>query len=62
MEIDPWTLLEEGSVSASALNSSSNMGAVSGDLSNLKACSWLKGAVRVRRTDLTYVGALDDDS
>ena len=62
-EIDPWTLLEEGTVSASASNSSSNMGAASGDHStNLKACSWLKGAVRVRRTDLTYIGALDDDS
>ncbi|ONK55508.1 uncharacterized protein A4U43_UnF2100 [Asparagus officinalis] len=62
MEIDPWTLLEEGTVSASASNSSSNMGTVNGDHANLKACSWLKGAVRVRRTDLTYVGTLDDDS
>lgn len=62
IEIDPWTLLEEGTVSACASNSSSNTGAVSGDHANLKACSWLKGAVRVRRTDLTYVGALDDDS
>lgn len=62
MEIDPWTLLEEGTISASSSNSGGNMGIVGGDHSNLKACSWLKGAVRVRRTDLTYVGAMDDDS
>lgn len=58
LEIDPWTLLEDGTSSAS---SSSGVGGVS-DHSNLKACSWLKGAVRVRRTDLTYIGATDDDS
>lgn len=62
MEIDPWTLLEDGTSSASALSSSSNVGSISGDHSNLKACSWLKGTVRVQRTDLTYIGVLDEDS
>lgn len=62
MEFDPWTLLEDGTGSASASGGNSNMIGAGGDHSNLKACSWLKGAVRVRRTDLTYVGALDDDS
>ncbi|KAG1362631.1 mediator of RNA polymerase II transcription subunit 12 [Cocos nucifera] len=62
MDFDPWTLLEDGTGSASASGGNSNMNGVGGDHSNLKACSWLKGAVRVRRTDLTYVGALDDDS
>ncbi|WOL07168.1 hypothetical protein Cni_G15906 [Canna indica] len=62
MEIDPWTLLEDGTSSASALSSCSNMGSSSGDHSNLKACVWLKGTVRVQRTDLTYIGALDEDS
>ncbi|XP_008811115.1 mediator of RNA polymerase II transcription subunit 12-like [Phoenix dactylifera] len=62
MEIDPWTLLEDGTGSASASGGNSHMIGVGGDHSNLKACSWLKGAVRVRRTDLTYVGSLDDDS
>ncbi|XP_072962299.1 mediator of RNA polymerase II transcription subunit 12 [Typha angustifolia] len=62
MEIDPWTLLEDGTSSSSASSGSSNMGGVSADHSNFRACSWLKGAIRVRRTDLTYIGALDDDS
>ncbi|KAJ0970177.1 hypothetical protein J5N97_023054 [Dioscorea zingiberensis] len=63
VEIDPWTLLEDGSGTASApSNSSSNVGGSGADYSNLKACSWLKGAVRVRRTDLTYIGAMDDDN
>ncbi|OVA03355.1 Mediator complex [Macleaya cordata] len=85
MEMDPWTLLEDGtgssgcptsSTSSSSSNGSSSM--VVGGLglglgsssdhsslsssNNLKACSWLKGAVRVRRTELTYIGAVDDDS
>jgi hypothetical protein len=68
MDIDPWTLLEDGtagsstSTSGSGGGSSSNMSVPGGDHSNLKASSWLKGAVRVRRTDLTYIGSLDDDS
>ncbi|KAJ4952514.1 hypothetical protein NE237_029346 [Protea cynaroides] len=62
MEVDPWTLLEDGTGSAPS-SSNSNVGVgVGGDHSNLKACSWLKGTVRVRRTDLTYIGAVDDDS
>ncbi|CAI8613159.1 unnamed protein product [Vicia faba] len=56
-EFDPWTLLEDG---AGSCPSASNVGG--GDCVNIRATSWLKGAVRVRRTDLTYVGALDEDS
>lgn len=59
MEIDPWTLLEDGAISGS---SSSNGAAIGSDHANPKASSWLRGAIRVRRTDLTYVGAVDDDS
>jgi hypothetical protein len=55
-DVDPWTLLEDG---AGSYPSANNIG--SGDLVNIRAASWLKGAVRVRRTDLTYVGAVDDD-
>ncbi|KAL4567076.1 hypothetical protein LXL04_022648 [Taraxacum kok-saghyz] len=59
-EIDPWTLLEDGAGSGP---SSINASAIAGtDHANLKASSWLKGAVRVRRMDLTYIGAVDDDS
>lgn len=60
MEIDPWTLLEDGAGSGP---SSINAATIAGnDNANLKASSWLKGAVRVRRMDLTYIGAIDDDS
>lgn len=60
IEIDPWTLLEDGAGSGP----SSSHAAVlpSSDHANLRACSWLKGSVRVRRTDLSYLGAIDDDS
>lgn len=61
-EIDPWTLLEDGTGCSAASSAGSTAGTVSGEHSNLKACSWLKGAVRMRRTDLTYVGVLDDES
>ncbi|KAI5076641.1 hypothetical protein GOP47_0009111 [Adiantum capillus-veneris] len=59
-EIDPWTLLED-------TNSSSGSGVagtcvLSSENGSNKACAWLKGAVRVRRTDLTYVGSIDDDT
>lgn len=54
MEVDPWTLLEDG-VGAST-------GPIGGgEVGNLKACAWLKGAVRIRRTDLTYIGAVDEE-
>ncbi|KAI8021554.1 Mediator of RNA polymerase II transcription subunit 12 [Camellia lanceoleosa] len=57
-EIDPWTLLEDGlgsgPIMASGIGGNGN--------GNLRASSWLKGAVRVRRTDLTYIGAVDGDS
>ncbi|KAK2374787.1 mediator of RNA polymerase II transcription subunit [Trifolium repens] len=43
---------------AGSYPSANNIG--SGDLVNIRAASWLKGAVRVR-TDLTYVGAVGDD-
>jgi len=55
LEVDPWTLLEDG-VGAS----SGPIGG--GEVGNLKACPWLKGAVRVRRSDLTYVGPVDEDT
>lgn len=58
IEVDPWTLLEDGAGAGS-----SNAAIVgSGDQANLKASSWLRGAVRVRRMDLTYIGAVDEDS
>jgi len=60
MEIDPWTLLEDGTGSGPSSSNTAVIG--SGDHANLRASSWLKGAVRVRRTDLTYIGAVDDDS
>lgn len=60
MEVDPWILLEDG---AGSVPSSSNTAVIgSGDHANLRAASWLKGAIRVRRSDLTYIGAVDDDS
>ncbi|KAL2623688.1 hypothetical protein R1flu_003893 [Riccia fluitans] len=55
-EYDPWTILEDG------VGSGGNSGLGSGDTVNLKACSWLRGSIRVRRSDLTYVGATDEDS
>ncbi|XP_027161403.1 mediator of RNA polymerase II transcription subunit 12 [Coffea eugenioides] len=59
LEIDPWTLLEDGT----GVQSSSNSAAIGGsDHANLRASNWLKGAIRVRRTDLTYIGAIDEDS
>ncbi|QCE01993.1 mediator of RNA polymerase II transcription subunit 12 [Vigna unguiculata] len=60
LEIDPWTLLEDGAGSVPPAGNTASIG--SGDHVNIRAASWLKGAVRVRRTDLTYVGAVDDDS
>ncbi|XP_022924532.1 mediator of RNA polymerase II transcription subunit 12-like [Cucurbita moschata] len=59
-EIDPWLLLEDG---AGSSQSSSNAAVIGGgEHANFRASYWLKGAVRVRRTDLTYIGAMDDDS
>ncbi|XP_028770392.1 mediator of RNA polymerase II transcription subunit 12 isoform X2 [Neltuma alba] len=55
LEVDPWTLLEDGAASSTAT-------AGSGDHVNLQAASWLRGAIRVRRTDLTYIGAGDDET
>ncbi|KAB2609937.1 mediator of RNA polymerase II transcription subunit 12-like [Pyrus ussuriensis x Pyrus communis] len=60
MDIDPWTLLEDGAGSGPSSSTSALIGSV--DHGNLRASSWLKGAVRVRRKDLTYIGAVDDDS
>ncbi|KAK7340256.1 hypothetical protein VNO77_20955 [Canavalia gladiata] len=60
LEVDPWTLLEDGAGSCPSASSTAIIG--SGDRVNIRAASWLKGAVRVRRTDLTYVGAVDEDS
>ncbi|XP_029127973.1 mediator of RNA polymerase II transcription subunit 12 [Cajanus cajan] len=58
--VDPWMLLEDGAGSCPSASNTTIMG--SGDRANIRAASWLKGAVRVRRTDLTYVGAVDEDS
>ncbi|KAE8697585.1 Mediator of RNA polymerase II transcription subunit 12 [Hibiscus syriacus] len=60
MEIDPWTLLEDGAGSGTSSSSTAAIG--SSDQANLRASSWLKGAVRERRTNLAYIGAVDDDS
>lgn len=60
LEVDPWMLLEDGAGSGPSSSNTAIMGG--GDHANLRASSWLKGAVRVRRTDLTYIGAVDDDS
>ncbi|KAF0928627.1 hypothetical protein E2562_006064 [Oryza meyeriana var. granulata] len=62
MEIDPWTLLEDGTSCPNTNSGSNSANGVTGDHTNLKACSWLKDSVRVRRTDLTYIGSLDEDS
>ena len=62
MEVDPWTLLEDDTSCPSTSSGSNAASGLAGDHANLKACSWLKGAVRVRRTELTYIGSLDDDS
>uniref|UniRef100_A0ACD5WFF2 Uncharacterized protein n=1 Tax=Avena sativa TaxID=4498 RepID=A0ACD5WFF2_AVESA len=62
MEVDPWTLLEDGTSCPSASSGGNGASGLAADHANLKACSWLKGAVRVRRTELTYIGSLDDDS
>ncbi|CAH8371329.1 unnamed protein product [Eruca vesicaria subsp. sativa] len=56
--VDPWTLLEDGTSSGPSSSNASN----SSDMGNLRATCWLKGAVRVRRTDLTYIGSVDEDS
>ncbi|KAL3622117.1 hypothetical protein CASFOL_033528 [Castilleja foliolosa] len=58
-ETDRWTILEDGAGSGQLLPGSANV--TGGDQANLKASSWLKGAVRVRRTELTYIGAVDED-
>ncbi|XP_051147367.1 mediator of RNA polymerase II transcription subunit 12 [Andrographis paniculata] len=59
-EINLWTLLEDGAGSGQPSPNSAVVGG--NDQVNLKASPWLKGAVRVRRGDLTYVGAVDEDS
>ncbi|KAL2552952.1 RNA polymerase II transcription mediator [Forsythia ovata] len=60
LEIDPWTLLEDGDGSGQPSSNSAVIGST--DHANLKASNWLKGAIRVRRTDLTYIGAVDEDN
>ena len=58
-EIDPWTLLED--IASSSTTGSGGV-LVMNESGSSKACAWLKGAVRVRRTNLTYVSSIDDDS
>lgn len=60
-EIDPWMLLEDANSSGGSGGAGTGILVNSENGSN-KACAWLKGAIRVRRTDLTYVGSVDDDS
>lgn len=60
LEIDPWTLLEDGAGSGPSSGNTAVIG--SSDHANPKASPWLKGAVRMRRTDLTYIGSVDEDS
>lgn len=60
MEVDPWTILEDGAGSGQPSPSSAGIGG--SDHVNFKASYLLKGAVRMRRTDLTYIGAVDEDS
>lgn len=60
IEIDPWTLLEDGAGSGPSASHAAVL--PSSDPANLRASSWLKGTVRIRRTDLSYLGAIDDDS
>ncbi|GJN09375.1 hypothetical protein PR202_ga27378 [Eleusine coracana subsp. coracana] len=42
MEVDPWTLLEDGTSCPSTSSGSSGASGITGDHANLKACSWLK--------------------
>ncbi|KAK4803623.1 hypothetical protein SAY86_003440 [Trapa natans] len=60
LEFDCWTLLEDGVGSIPSAGGVSAI--VSADSANMRAPSFLKGAVRVRRADLTYVGPVDEDS
>lgn len=63
--IDQWTLLEDGTGSNQPSANPPITGSSSSSSdhhSNPKAISWLKGAVRVRRTALTYIGAIDEES
>ncbi|KAG9139463.1 hypothetical protein Leryth_020698 [Lithospermum erythrorhizon] len=60
LEVDPWALLEEGAGSGPSSSVSSAAGG--SEHANIRASNWLKGAVRVRRTDLTYIGSVDEDS
>lgn len=60
LEFDSWTLLEDGVGSIPSAGGISAM--VSADSANMRASSLLKGAVRVRRADLTYVGPVDEYS
>lgn len=60
LEFDSWILLEDGAGSTPSAAGISAM--VTADSTNLRASSLLKGASRVRRADLTYVGPVDEDS
>nr|GEV76306.1 reverse transcriptase domain-containing protein [Tanacetum cinerariifolium] len=56
IEIDPWTILEDGSGSCP---SSINTAAIAGcDHANMKALSWLKGAVRPINVSVSALGFL----
>ncbi|KAL7138916.1 hypothetical protein ABFS83_09G015300 [Erythranthe nasuta] len=57
---DQWTLLEDGA--GSGQPSPKSIGINGPDHPNLKASNLLKGAVRVRRKDLTYIGSIDEEN
>ncbi|XP_010523017.1 PREDICTED: mediator of RNA polymerase II transcription subunit 12 [Tarenaya hassleriana] len=56
-DIDPWMLIEDGTGTGTGTGS----GISNSDHTNLRAASWLRGAMRVRRTELTYAGSMDED-
>ncbi|EFJ25962.1 hypothetical protein SELMODRAFT_441953 [Selaginella moellendorffii] len=58
--MDPWLLLEDGTGLPATVGSANS--STTADGSTLKACPWLKGAVRVRRTELTHLGSVDSDT
>eukprot|EP00898_Chlorokybus_atmophyticus_P001512 jgi/Chlat1/2361/Chrsp17S02808 len=51
-ELDPWTLLEDSSLPPGGLDGSAPA----------RVSAWLEGAVRIRRTNLTYASCTDEES
>jgi len=59
LKIDPWTLLEDNAGSFPSPSNASSKEMVT--MITFELRDGLKGAVRVRRTDITHVDAVDDD-